>query len=153
MPTIITQLQETVPSLRPQLEAVQQAATLQNMILAAWKLGFAIALLIVQETLNERGKAPTEAQHCPKCQARLHSKGLHSRQLTTILGLLCWKRRLLRCPHQGQIGQIAPLDNELGITAHQETSTELKAMSCALAVFVPFGTAAVLLERITGVVT
>jgi hypothetical protein len=152
MQTLISQLQQTTPSLRPQLETVQQASTLQSMILAAWKLGLAIALLVVQEILQERGKAPTEPQGCPKCQAHLHSKGLLPRQLTTILGLVYWERRVMRCPKRCEIGQIAPFDKTLGIEAHQGTSAELKAMACALAVFVPFGTAAVLLQRIGGVV-
>jgi hypothetical protein len=41
---------------------------------------------------------------------------------------------------------VAPLDEALGLTPHQRTSAELQALGCALAVFVPFGTAARLLR-------
>jgi len=46
---------------------------------------------------------------------------------------------------------VTPLDKALGVESHQETSVELKQMACALAVFVPFETAVVLLKRISGV--
>lgn len=152
MSSHIINLQQAIPSVQPQLEAVQQAPSLRRMILLAWQLGLTLAGLVVQEILQERGKALSEPQHCPKCNARLESKGLLPRQLTTWLGIIRWERRVLRCPQKCHIGQIAPLDKALGLDPHQETSAELKEMACALAVFVPFETAAVLLKRLSGVV-
>ena len=152
MSTLMIALAQALPSVQPQLDAVRQAPTLHRMIRLAWQLGLAIAVLIVQDILQERGRAPAEPQICPQCQTRLHSKGLLPRQLTTVLGVIRWERRVLRCPHQCPIGQIAPSDTALGLVLHQETSTELMAMACSLAVFVPFETAAVLLKRLTGII-
>ena len=47
MPSLIANLQQTVPSLRNQLEAVQQASSLSGMLLAAGRLGLAVALRVV----------------------------------------------------------------------------------------------------------
>ena len=152
MSALMIALAQALPSVQPQLDAVRQAPTLHRMIRLAWQLGLAIAVLIVQDILQERGRAPAEPQICPQCQTRLHSKGLLPRQLTTVLGVIRWERRVLRCPHQCPIGQIAPSDTALGLVPHQETSTELMAMACSLAVFVPFETAAVLLNRLTGII-
>ena len=151
MSSLMTNLQQALPSVQPQLDAVRQAPSLPRMILLAWQVGLAIAVLIVQDLLQERGRAQGEPPTCPKCQTRLHSKGLRSRQVMTVLGIIRWKRRVFRCPHHCPIDQIAPLDTALGLEPHQETSTELTTMACALAVFVPFDTAAVLLKRLTGV--
>lgn len=150
--SLIATLQQAAPSVQPQLEAVQQAPSLYRMILAAWQLGLTIALLVVQEILCERGQRFSEPQNCPQCGTPLESKGLLPRQLTTLLGLLRWERRVLRCPRRCHIGQMAPLDQALGLEAHQQTSVELKMMACLLAVFVPFETAAVMLKRLVGVV-
>jgi hypothetical protein len=49
------------------------------------------------------------------------------------------------------LGLIAPLDEALGLQPHQRTSTELKQVACVLAVCVPYGIAAVLLNTISGV--
>ncbi|MBI3914648.1 MAG: ISKra4 family transposase, partial [Chloroflexi bacterium] len=65
----------------------------------------------------------------------------------TLIGVLHWKRRVGRCPHGCKIGQVAPLDTALGRVPQQRTSLEVKQIACALAVFVPFETAAALLHR------
>lgn len=44
-----------------------------------------------------------------------------------------------------------PLDEELGLEPYQKTSLEVKWLASALAVFVPFETAAMLLGLLTGV--
>ena len=152
MSSLMTNLQQALPSVQPQLDAVRQAPTLPRMILLAWQVGLAIAVLIVQDLLQERGRAQGEPPTCPQCHTRLESKGLRPRQVTTVLGIIRWKRRVFRCPHKCPIEQIAPLDTALGLAPYQETSTELTTMACALAVFVPFDTAAILLKRLTGVV-
>jgi hypothetical protein len=140
-------LRQAAPSLQTQINAVQQAPTLPQMIRAAWHLGLAVGLLVVHEVLVQRAKAPTPWPNCPHCGTPLHSKGMVPRQLTTILGVLRWKRRIARCPKHCKIGLLAPLDTELGLTPHQQTSGELKQLCCALAVFVPFATVTTLLDR------
>jgi len=141
-------LRHAAPSLQTQLLAVQQAASLTQMVLAAWRLGLAVGLLVVREVLAQRAKAPTLWPNCPHCGTPLRSKGMVPRQLTTLLGVLLWQRRVARCPKHCKIGLIAPLDTELGLTPHQQTSDELKQLCCALAVFVPFATVTTLLSRL-----
>jgi hypothetical protein len=121
------------------------------MLGAAWQLGLSVALLIVQEEITVRAQAPTPLTLCPQCGKPLQSKGFLQRQLTTILGEVCWRRRGLRCPAGCRIGQIAPLDAALGLTPNQETSGEVQHLACLLAVFVPFETAARLLAQLTWV--
>jgi hypothetical protein len=134
------------------LDAVQQAPSLTAMVQAAWRLGLAVALLVVQEVVTARAQAPTVWPVCPQCGARLHSKGFVARQLTTLLGVVHWRRRVGRCPHGCAIGQqVAPLDTALGLTPYQTTGVEVQQLACALAVFVPFETAAALLRRLLAV--
>lgn len=141
-------LRQAAPSLQAQISAVQQAPMLTQMILAAWHLGLAVGLLVVHEVLAQRAKAPTTWPNCPLCSTPLRSKGRVPRQLTTILGVLRWHRRVARCPHHCKIGLLAPLDTELGLAPHQQASDELKQLCCALAVFVPFATVTTLLGRV-----
>ena len=150
MPSFATSLSQTAPSLQSQIEAVQQATTLSQMILAGWKLGLAVALRVVREVLCARAQASIAVSICPQCGKPLWSKGYVSRQLTTLLGVLHWERRVYRCPKHCTIGQVAPLDQALGLEPHQETGVEVKQLACAFAVFVPFETAADLLKRATG---
>ena len=150
MPSLIASLSQTAPSLRNQIEVVQQATKLSQMTLAGWWLGLAVAFLVVQEVLRARAQAPIEVQICPQCGRPLWSKGFGCRQLTTLLGVLHWERRVYRCPQGCCIGQVVPLDQALGLEAHQETGVEVKQLACAFAVFVPFATAAALLKRATG---
>ena len=150
MPSLIANLQQTAPFLRNQLEAVQQASSLSAMLLAAWRLGLVVALRVVQEVLYERAHAPAEVQVCPQCGTPLRSKGFLPRQLTTLLGVLRWERRVQRCPKQCHLGQVAPLDTALGLAPYQKTSVEVKQLACAFAVFVPFETASALLKRAIG---
>ncbi|MBI4673554.1 MAG: ISKra4 family transposase [Chloroflexi bacterium] len=130
--------------------AVEQAPSLALMLLAAGQLAHRIAVLLVQEVLTQRAQRPAELPSCPKCGTRLRSKGFLPRQLTTRLGIVRWERRVGRCPKGCKIGQVAPLDETLGLTPHQQTSVALKQMACALAIFVPFETAVVLLQRLLG---
>ncbi|MBI4768911.1 MAG: ISKra4 family transposase [Chloroflexi bacterium] len=122
-----------------------------RMILAAWRLARVLAVGVVEQVLRQRAQRPTAWPPCPHCGRRLHSKGFLPRQITSLLGVIRWERRVGRCPRGCAIGQIALLDDELGLAPHQRTSVELKQVACALAVFVPFETAAVLLDRLTAV--
>jgi hypothetical protein len=143
-------LHQQAPVLQAQLEAVRQAPSLTGMIVAAWRLGVAVALQVLQEIIAERAHAVFEPSVCPQCGRRLRSKGWYPRQVLTLLGVLKWKRQIRRCPNGCQIGQVAPLDAALGLEPHQETSVEVKQLACALAVFVPFETASALLKRAIG---
>jgi hypothetical protein len=139
------------PSLQELVEKIKNAPSLAMMILAAVQLGRAVAVKVVEEILNERGQAPTKWPLCSECGSKLESKGLESREILTLVGLIKWWRRRGGCPKGCEIGQVVPLDKELGLSAYQKTSLEVKWLACGLAVFVPFEIAAVLLGMLTGV--
>jgi hypothetical protein len=75
----------------------------------------------------------------------LRSKGLVKHHVTSLFGPLQWRCRVERCPSGCIIPQVAPLDEALGVQPHQRMSGALQALSCALAIFGPFVTAARLL--------
>jgi hypothetical protein len=139
------------PSLQELFDAIENTSTLTLLILSAWRLARMLAVKIVEEALTERGQRPTQWPDCPKCGKRLHSKGFVPRQITSVIGIIRWKRRVGRCPHGCAMGQIAPLDKELGLLPHQRTSVELQQLGCLLATFVPFETVAVLLNCLISV--
>jgi hypothetical protein len=139
------------PSLQELIEAIENASTLTLLILSAWRLARVLAVRIVEEVLTEHAQRPTRWPDCPKCGKRLHSKGFVRRQITSVIGIIRWKRRVGRCPHGCAIGQVAPLDNALGLLPYQRTSVELQRLGCLLAVFVPFETAVVLLNCLISV--
>ncbi len=133
------------------VEEVEQAASLVLLILTALQLGRAIAVKVVEEILNERGQDEAEeCAPCEKCKAKLESKGLLPREILTVIGRVKWKRRVRRCPNGCEGSQVAPSDEMIGLTAYQKTSLEVKWLGSALAIFVPFQTAAVLLAMMTG---
>ncbi len=82
---------------------------------------------------------------------KLESKSLLSREILTLLGWIKWKRRVRRCPNGCKDSQVVPSDELIGLKAYQKTSLEVKWLGSALAVFVPFETAAALLAMMTGV--
>ncbi|HJW91530.1 MAG TPA: ISKra4 family transposase [Anaerolineales bacterium] len=126
---------------------MKNASSIALIILAAWELARRLAVRLVEEELAARAQPSTEWPRCPQCETRLESKGPVWRQLMTLLGPIRWWRRVGRCPNRCHIGQVAPLDDALGVKPHQRTSIELKQVACALAVFVPFETATALLNR------
>lgn len=139
-------------SCQPLLETVEQAPTLARLVLAAWVLARFLAVCVVEAVLEERAQQPTDWPLCPHCGQRLESKGFLSRQVTTLLGLVRWRRRVGRCPQGCVLGhQVAPLDEDLGLAPWQRTGTELQRVGCALAVFVPFEIATLLVGMIAGV--
>jgi hypothetical protein len=71
--------------------------------------------------------------------------------MLTLLGVVKWRRRVRGCPGRCGSEQVVPSDVALGIQPYQRTSLEVKRLSCALAVFVPFEIAAVLFKLLTGV--
>lgn len=149
---MLSQLEEiaqSYPQIRDLIVKVNLAITLKAVILAALKLSLAIAVIIVGEILTQRGQSKGEPEVCPKCNKPLESKGLLSRTVKSIIGMISWRRRVLRCPNGCKIGQIAPLDIELGLQSNQRVSEDLKQKACVLAIFVPFGIAVSLLEILT----
>ena len=151
MPCLRNSICQIDPSLQELMEAIENASTLMLLVSSGWRLARILALKLVVEVLTERGQRPTQWPDCPKCGKRLHSKGFVPRQITSVIGIIHWKRRVGRCPHGCSIGHVAPLDNALGLHAHQRTSVELQKLGCLLAIFVPFETVAVLLNCLISV--
>ena len=133
------------PCMQQWLSQIEEAQTLTQLLLAVWPLARALAVHVVEYVLAERAQRPTAWPPCPACGTMLRSKGFAPRQLTSLFGPLQWRRRVGRCPRGCDIPQVAPLDATLGVQPYQCTSGELQALGCALAVFVPFATAARLL--------
>jgi hypothetical protein len=139
------------PSLQRLLHAVEDAASLTGLILAAWQVARVLTVHLVEAVLAERASQPTTWPPCPTCGASLRSKGFASRQIISLCGPIRWQRRVGRCPRGCALPQVAPFDEALGLQPQQRTSGELQYLGCALAVFVPFATAATLLSWISGV--
>jgi hypothetical protein len=138
-------IRHDAPTLQPLLSTIEQAQTLAQLLLAVWPLARVLALHIIEYVLAERAQRPIAWPPCPCCGRSLRSKGFAQRQLTSLFGPLRWRRRVGRCPHGCDIPQVAPFDETLGVQPQQRTSGELQCLGCALAVFVPFATAARLL--------
>lgn len=138
------------PSLQGLLRAMEDAPSLTALILATWQVARVLAVHLIEAVLAERARQPTAWPPCPSCGASLRSKGFAPRQLTSLVGPIQWQRRVGRCPQGCTLPQVAPLDEALGVQPHQRTSGELQSLGCALAVFVPFATAARLLGGYSG---
>ena len=151
MSCLTESIAQSDPFLQELVLKIRNAPSLALLILAVLQLGRAVAVKVAQEVLNERGQAPTKWPLCPKCGHKLESKGLEPREMITLIGWVKWWRRRGGCPGGCKIGQVVPLDEALGLEPYQRTSLEVKWLSSALAVFVPFETAAVLLGLLTGV--
>lgn len=143
---------ELEPHLNELKLSLSKCEKLNEYVLAALKLGFAIAVLILETVLNEGGKEPDEYDYyCPVCGLKLQSKGLKPRAINSLIGKLRWKRRTLRCLKGCKIGQIAPFDEKLDIKPYQSYSVEIIKMACLLAVFIPYEISAKILKQLTGV--
>lgn len=134
----IEKLSQGSVTLRKCIASVRNADTLIDMINCGFRLGMALAAIIVEEILNERGRAQEEAPFCPICGQRLRSKGLAPRLMTTFIGAIRWERRIYRCRKGCRIGTVAPLDRRLGVRPYQRSCDKLKKTACLLAVFAPF---------------
>ena len=104
-----------------------------------------LTVRLVEAVLAERAQRPAAWPRCPACGVSLRSKGFATRQITSLFGPIRWRRRVGRCPQGCAIPQVAPFDEALGVQPYQRSSGELQSLGCALAVFVPFATAARLL--------
>ena len=129
---------------------IKQAATLDSLVIAVFKLVLYIGSIILNEIISERAKQSLERSTCPNCGTHLERKEWLPRKMTTLLGQIIWKRLIWRCPKRCKIGQIAPYDQTLGISSSQHVSNEVKKICCLLAVFVPFGIASIIVEVLTG---
>lgn len=151
MSCLIDTIGETEPEWQMMLDELANATTLSLLIVSAWQLARVLAVRLVEEALTKRGQAKTEWEACPKCAKRLQSKGFKPRQIKSIIGEIRWERRLGGCPNQCAIGQVAPLDKELGLASNQKSDTGLQQVACLVAIFVPYETAAMLLKQLTGI--
>jgi hypothetical protein len=143
-------IRDADPSVQRLLRAVEDARSLTALILAAWQVARVLAVHLVEAVWAERARRPTSWPSCPACGTPLRSKGFAPRQVTSVLGLIRWRRRVGRCPQGCDIPQVVPVDAALGVQPYQRTSGELQSLGCALAVFVPFATAARLLGWYSG---
>lgn len=116
-------IRHTGGDLAEMLVAVENAPTLAAMMLAAWQLARAIAVAVVEDVLDEWAQRPTEWPMCKKCSKRLESKGFVERTSRGLIGTVRWERRVGRCPNRCKIGQVAPLDTELGLSPINASAT------------------------------
>ncbi len=137
--------------LKTHYQEVQKSQSLVAMVWAAWLFGLALANRLLSQELARRASIPTHWPQCPQCHCRLRSKGMLPRQIQTLVGLVHFDRRVGRCRNRCKGVMVVPLDQALGLSPHQQTSQEVMQLGCLLAVFVPFETATVLLQRLTGV--
>jgi hypothetical protein len=138
-------IREDDPSLPWLLRTVEDAPSLTALLLATWQVARVLAVHLFAAVLAERVRQPTPWPPCPVWEVSLRSKGLAPRQMMSLFGPIQWQRRVGRCPRGCAIPQVAPLDAALEVQPHQRMRGELQSLGCALAVFVPFATAARLL--------
>jgi len=143
---LMDSIRQDEPAVQRLLHAVDEAHTLTELLLAVGALARVLAVHRVEAVLAERALSPTFWPRCPTCGAFLRSKGFVKRQGLSLFGPICWRRRGGRCPQGCETPPRAPWDVELGVRPYQRTSDELQYLGCALAVFVPFATAAMLLR-------
>ena len=140
---------ETPKEIHELLEKIGKTELLSEMIMLALELAKQIAVKAVETALAKRAQARCNWPQCPQCGAQIGNKDRQPRQIKSLIGVIHWRRKVGRCPNGCEIGQVVPLDQELGIAPDQHVSTELQHAACALAVFVPYGIAAVLLALLT----
>ncbi len=150
MSCLIDTIRETGPEWQTPFDELENAATLSLLIMAGWQLARMLAVELVEEMLAKRAAEKTEWECCEKCGRRLQSKGFKPRRLKSIIGVIKWERRVGRCPNKCAIGQVAPLDKELGLASNQKSDSGLQRVACLVAVFVPFESAAMLMKQLTG---
>ncbi|MFM7427304.1 MAG: ISKra4 family transposase [Elainella sp.] len=151
MLTLVAQLLPERVDWQQTCAQLSQATSLAALVVQARQIGMEIARCLVESQLQQRATAPTDWGRCPRCSSPLCSKGPQGRQVQTLVGEVCWHRRVGRCPHHCKIEQVAPFDERLGILPNQATSSELQRLGLLLAVIVPFELAAVILDQLCGV--
>lgn len=141
------QFQQKSLTLDEEISALEQANSLEKMLIAAWLIAVRLTVILVETLLEHRAEEATQWPLCKKCGERLHSKGFEDRQMNTMFGIIHWRRRVGRCPNKCVIGQVAPLDEVLQIAPYQQSCWGLQRLACTLAVFVPFEVASYLLQQ------
>jgi len=148
---IITQNIDSDSTFKELSTELDNAVSFKQIISAAFKYALFLAVMVVEETLNERAKPMEDKGACPKCGATPESKGFSPRQIISLIGNICWFRRIFRCPKGCKIGVIVPFDEKLRIKPNQKVSDEIKLITCLLAVFVPYQIASMLMKTLTGI--
>ncbi len=151
MTCLLDTIGEVNPEWKTKVDELEKATTLTALIMVAWQLARILAVELVEETLAKRAEEKTEWECCPKCDKRLQSKGFKPRQIKSIIGVIKWERRVGRCPNKCAIGQVAPLDKELGLASNQKSDNGLQQVACLVAIFVPYETAEMLMKQLTGI--
>jgi hypothetical protein len=153
--TLIQNSLDQKPEIQAAMQELQAAQTLQAMAIPALKLGRAVAACAIAAELDARGQAGQAASErplCPICGKPLESKGLVERQMVTLCGVVKWKRRQYRDACGCGNKPVCPSDQALGITSYQRYCKSVKRLACLLAVFLPYGLAAMLLSQCVGVI-
>jgi len=140
------------PDIQEAMQELQAAQTLQAMAIPALKLGRAVAACAIEAELDARGHAPTARPLCPICSKAMESKGLVDRQMVTLCGVVKWERRIYRDACGCGTKPVCPSDQALGITGYQRYCKSVKRLACLLAVFLSYGSAAMLLSQCVGVI-
>ena len=133
--------------------SVNEAQTLSQLVCAIINLAWFLAQKLLEAELESRGcqNLNSETHLCPHCGSHLQSKGQVPRQMQTLLGVVKWKRRVLRCPKGCSGVQKIPSDEQMAISPYQKTSWEVKHLACLLSVFLPYSLSTQLLKQLTGV--
>ena len=137
--------------LKTHYQEVQKSQSLVAMVWAAWLFGLALANRLLSQELAARASLPTQWPKCPECHCRLRSPRMRPRQIQTLVGVVHFERRVGRCRNRCPGVMVVPFDQGLGLRSYQQTSQEVMQLGCLLAVFVPFETTTVLLQRLTGI--
>ena len=130
--------------------SLESATTLSAIVWIAWQMGFWVARKLVEAQLKVRAEAPTQWSECEHCTRRLRSNGFEPRQMVTLVGRVKWRRRVGVCPNKCLGSRQIPLDYNLGIAPHQQTSEEVQRLGCLLCVFLPFELSSDFLSQLTG---
>lgn len=133
--------------------SVNEAQTLSQLVCAIINLAWFLAQKLLEAELESRAcqNLNSETHLCPHCGSHLQSKGQVPRQMQTLLGVVKWKRRVLRCPKGCSGVQKIPSDEQMAISPYQKTSWEVKHLACLLSVFLPYSLSTQLLKQLTGV--
>lgn len=142
-------LEEKETWVQEEIEKLEEAKKLGELVDKAWKIGKNLAVLLLEKELARREKLETKWRKCSYCGEKIENKGKRKRQILTSLGVIRFKRKVGWCPNLCQ--KEIPLDKELDISRHQRASLELQKQSCLLAMFVSYEQAANLLTRLVGV--
>jgi len=148
---LLNSISEKEPALAKKFEALENSPTFTVLVLSAWRLAMCIAVRFVEAELEKRATQKSTWGKCPHCGSNLQSKGFRGREMKTLIGKVVWRRRVGRCPNKCKIGQVAPLDDKLGLESHQRTSFEVKHLALIATVFLPFETAALFVKQFTNV--